>query len=97
MTCSGEKEVCPQRVSADAGESTAKSNTHSNGCNKSGVDDRGRATTEAGLATAAGVTAAGALIGAAVLWFGAPAGNATFSVRPAVDARAVGASVEGTW
>jgi hypothetical protein len=68
-----------------------------NGCDKSGVDDRDRARTEAGLATAAGVTAAGALIGAAVLWFGAPRGNATLSLRPAVDARGLGASVQGAW
>lgn len=68
-----------------------------NGCDESGVGDRGRATTEAGLATAAGVTAAGALIGAAVLWFGAPRGNATWSVGPAVGATSVGGFVQGGW
>jgi hypothetical protein len=68
-----------------------------NDCNKNGVDDRGSATTEAGLATAAGVTAAGAFIGAAVLWFGAPAANVPVRVGPAAGARNWGVSVQGAW
>jgi hypothetical protein len=66
-------------------------------CDKSGIDDRDRAATEAGLATAAGVTAASALVGAAVLWFSAPTGHATLSVRPAATARDWGLSVQGAW
>lgn len=67
------------------------------GCDKSGLVDRDHATTEAGLATAAGVTAGGALVGAAVLWFGAPTGHATLSVQPTAGARDWGLSVRGAW
>jgi hypothetical protein len=66
-------------------------------CMPQGETDRGRAITEAGLATAAGGTAIAALAGAAVLWFGG-AGNAEQApATVTVGRQALGFSLGGTW
>jgi hypothetical protein len=66
-------------------------------CLQSGVRDRDHAIAEAGLATAAGTVGAAALVGAALLWFGAPGERTGFRIEPEVGATRVGLSMRGGW
>ncbi len=79
----------------------AGANCQGDACLKAGVDDRDRANTEAGLATAAATAGVAALAGAALLWFGSPrprtGAQTGLTVLPAVGQDAWGLSLRGRW
>jgi hypothetical protein len=84
-------------VVASSTYSNASASCNGNACDSAGVGDRDRAAVEAGLATAAAVTGACALAGAAVLWLAATPSPRAVSLRPSVGMRGFGLSLERAW
>jgi hypothetical protein len=66
-------------------------------CTPGGIDALSRSHTEGNIATVAVTVGAGALLGAAILWFAGPSSREGIEIQGAIDGQTRGVLLRGAW